>query len=62
MSLNTSLIYKRLVIFLKLSLKMKWLDFVVAVIFGAPFSSDNCDLGNRYDDKVMIFGDNIYFL
>ena len=41
---------------------MKCLDFVVAVIFGAPFSSDNCDLGNRYDDKVMIFGDNIYFL
>ena len=40
---------------------MKWLDFVVAVIFGAPFSSDNCDLGNQYDDKVMIFGDNIYF-
>ena len=62
MSLNTSLIYKRLVIFLKLSLKMKWLDFVVAVIFDAPFSSVNCDLGNRYDDKVMIFGDNIYFL
>ena len=41
---------------------MKWLDFVVAVIFDAPFSSVNCDLGNRYDDKVMIFGDNIYFL
>ena len=34
---------------------MKWLNLVVGV--GHLFSSDNCDLDNVYDDKLMIFGD-----
>ena len=47
--------------FLKSSLKVKWLDFVVGVNFGPLFRSDNCDLNNVYDDKLMIFGDKIFF-
>ena len=40
---------------------MKWLDFVIGVNFGPLFSSDNCDLDNVYDDKLMIFGDKNFF-
>ena len=61
MSLNISLICKRLVNFFKSSLKMKWLDFVVEVNFGPLFRSDNCNLDNFFDNKLMIFGDKIFF-
>ena len=60
-SLNISLICKRLVNFFKLSLKMKWLDFVVGLNFGPALSSGSCDFDNVYDDKFMIFGDKIFF-
>ena len=40
---------------------MKWLDFVVGVNFGPLFSSSNCDLDYVHDDKLMIFGDKIFF-
>ena len=60
-SLNISLIYKGLVNFLKLSIKMKWLDFVVGVNFGPIFSSNNCNLDNVYDDKLMIFSEKNFF-
>ena len=36
-------------------------SFVVGVKLGLLFSSDNCDLNNVYDDKLMIFGDKIFF-
>ena len=39
---------------------MKWLDFVIGVLIGPLFSSDSCDL-DVYDDKLMIFGDKIFF-
>ena len=61
MSLNIFLICKRLVNFFKSSLKIKWLDFVVGVNFGPLFSTDNCNLDNVCDDKLMIFGDKISF-
>ena len=40
---------------------MKWLDFVVEVNFGPLFSSDNCNLDNFFDNKLMIFGVKIFF-
>ena len=55
MSLNISLTCKRLVNFFKSSLKMKWLDF------GPLFKSSNCDLKNVYDDKLMTFGNKVFF-
>ena len=60
-SLNISLICKRLVNFFKFSLKMKWLDFVIGLNFGFVLSNGSCDLDNVYDDKLMIFGDKIFF-
>ena len=40
---------------------MKWFDFVVGLNFGPVLSSGSCDLDNVYDDKLMIFGDKIFF-
>ena len=40
---------------------MKWLDFAVRVNFGPLFSSNNSDVDNAYDDKLMIFGNKIFF-
>ena len=57
----SSLILKRLVNFLKLLLKMKWLDFAVGVNVGPLLSSNNCNLDNVYDHKLIIFGDKIFF-
>ena len=61
MSLNISLICKRLLNFFKLSSKMRWLDFVMGVNFGPLFSSDNYNLDNVYDNMLMIFGDKTFF-
>ena len=62
MSLNTSLICKRLVNFLKSSLKRKWLNFGVGVIFCPLFTSNNCDHDNIQDDRLIIFCDIIFFV
>ena len=47
--------------FLKFSIKMKWLDFVIGVNFGPIFSSNNCNLNHVFDYKLMIFGGKIFF-